>query len=399
MNVLMVVGNYFPESCGGTQVFTQVLSEGLINRGYKVSVLCMGKKDSIEYIKGVRVYRIVPFELCVLGKSRFVRFINKCLHIYNPFNSSKIKKILLLENPDIVHIQMVRMITPIVTKIAANMNIKIVCTLHELFSLWNFNPFATKDLSRLLYTSPPFIVKFYKKIHRSISSRVSVVTAPSEFVLKKYLNEGYFKNAEKILINNSIPFNTKNVDIAYKRKKEGLKRKKTVNFLYIGRVDHYKGIELMLKVFIDNTNPNLRLYIAGTGVLEGLIADSTKRDKRIKYFGFVYADEKEELFKQCDVLLFPSTYPETFGLSILEAYINGLVVIGSDVGAVAGVIEDKKTGLLIKPNDYDSLLNAIQYFSVSSKIIKHLAYCREILKKYTFSDFLANYETVYKSQW
>ena len=58
MKIMMVVGSYYPESFGGTEIFTKDLSEDLTSKGIKVCVICAGEKIITEFINGVKVYRI-----------------------------------------------------------------------------------------------------------------------------------------------------------------------------------------------------------------------------------------------------------------------------------------------------------------------------------------------------
>lgn len=396
MKIMLVVGNYFPESCGGTQVFTQVLAEALNHAGHDVSVLCMGDNDKDEIINGVKVYRMKVVQIEKWTKNKLVYFINKCLHMYNPFNAKKLIPILKKEQPDILHLQMARMISPSVLSVAHKMNIKTIHTLHELFSLWNFNPFIQKDIANILSTKPGIIVRIFKEIHKNISHSVSAVTAPSNFALKQYLREGYFRSVKKRIIPNAIPFNIEEVNRIYKIKQQKLGTTIKVKFLYIGRLDHYKGLELILSEFTKLKDLNIELIIAGIGTLESLVKEYCEKDSRIKYRGFVYGSEKDELFSEANVLLFPSTYYETFGLVILEAYIHGLVVIGSNIGAVPDLVSHSKTGYLIPPNDSSALSNAIKHFSHPENILSLLDNCKEELRKYDFKEFIKRYEELYR---
>jgi len=94
---------------------------------------------------------------------------------------------------------------------------------------------------------------------------------------------------------------------------------------------------------------------------------------------------------------------ETFGMSILEALSCGLPVISTDSGAIPEIVEDKKTGILIKNRDFvefakniifylsnEELLKkmrlasrkrALTYFSIQNMIDKHIHYYQETLRK------------------
>ena len=57
----------------------------------------------------------------------------------------------------------------------------------------------------------------------------------------------------------------------------------------------------------------------------------------------------------------PSTWYESFGLIIVEAFATGLPVIASDLGALAELIAVGRTGLLFRPGDADDLLAKVRW--------------------------------------
>ena len=62
---------------------------------------------------------------------------------------------------------------------------------------------------------------------------------------------------------------------------------------------------------------------------------------------------------------------EGFGMVLLEANACKKPVIGSDIGGIRFVIQNNKTGLLISPNNVQSLSEAIKKI-LSNKILANL---------------------------
>lgn len=60
-----------------------------------------------------------------------------------------------------------------------------------------------------------------------------------------------------------------------------------------------------------------------------------------------------------DTVIVPSTYPESFGRSVLEAQASGRPVVASRLGALADIVEHEGTGLLVPPGDPSALAAAI----------------------------------------
>ena len=400
MKILMVVGGYPPEDCGGTEVFTQILSEGLVNKyKCKVVVLCMGEQQSVKAINGVQVYRRKIRNIPFLEHFYLVYFINKILHMYNPFNKKMFEEILDKEKPDIIHINMLRMFSPSIVLVAKKRKIPIVQTLHELYSLWNFNPFKGRKVKNLLNSRPSLLVNYLREKQRKILTNIQAVTAPSQYVLNIFEEEGYYRFSRKEVIPNAFPYDMKKIENIYNERLIKLKKKQEINFLFVGRLVPEKGIELLLDVFLDIKSPSMNLFFMGTGPLENKIVQAIKQDNRIHYMGFLSGKEKSDAFKSCDVLILPSEstlFPETFGLVLLEAYMHGIPCIASNKGGIPEVVENSKTGILILPGSFLELKKAILYFSNPINIQKSLPYCLKKIKQYDYDIMLDEYISTYK---
>lgn len=82
---------------------------------------------------------------------------------------------------------------------------------------------------------------------------------------------------------------------------------------------------------------------------------SPLRDK-IKFLGYVDADDKPALYQKADLFLFPSFY-EGFGFPVLEALACGTPVITSNRSSLPEITEN--AGYLINPNNTLSISEAI----------------------------------------
>jgi GT2 family glycosyltransferase/glycosyltransferase involved in cell wall biosynthesis len=66
-----------------------------------------------------------------------------------------------------------------------------------------------------------------------------------------------------------------------------------------------------------------------------------------------------EALRSLDVLVMPSIWPETSGIVIREAFLTGLPVIASNIGAIPEAVEHQRNGLLFEPGDVEGLRNAL----------------------------------------
>jgi glycosyltransferase involved in cell wall biosynthesis len=120
--------------------------------------------------------------------------------------------------------------------------------------------------------------------------------------------------------------------------------------LYVGRLEDYKGVQVLLSAFARAVaeEKDLRLAIAGDGSLrsrvEALAADA---DCRVTYLGRLSGDDVPRAYLAADLLVLPSL-SESWGLAINEAMACGLPVIASDqVGCADDLVRQGETGLVV----------------------------------------------------
>ncbi len=105
-----------------------------------------------------------------------------------------------------------------------------------------------------------------------------------------------------------------------------------------------------------------RLRIAGSGpdrAVLARLADELGVSRRVEYLGFVSDGEKlRELYRGASVLALPSAY-EGLPMVLLEAMGCGTPVVGSDIPAIAEVVEHGRTGLLVPVGDSAGLAEAL----------------------------------------
>lgn len=133
--------------------------------------------------------------------------------------------------------------------------------------------------------------------------------------------------------------------------------------LYVGRLDPFKGPDILIRAIGDI--PGAILVIVGgqngdSGMkwLKNLSNGLGVKDKVI----FCEAMPQHLLpsyYTAAHVLAIPSHH-ESFGLVCLEAMACGTPVVAADVGALSTLVKDRKTGFLVKkqhPAEYTKTLN------------------------------------------
>ena len=120
--------------------------------------------------------------------------------------------------------------------------------------------------------------------------------------------------------------------------------------VYAGRFTPEKKLHLLIDAVRKLGRP-YHLVLIGSGT-------ELPRYPQITYVPFK-RDQRQlaRLLASCDMLVHPGDC-ETFGLIVLEAMACGLPVVGTSGGGVAELVDDD-TGILARPNDVDSLAEAI----------------------------------------
>ena len=133
-------------------------------------------------------------------------------------------------------------------------------------------------------------------------------------------------------------------------------------FLYVGRYSKEKGIFSLWQAFIelvDEKKMKWELWCMGTGPeFENRILHP-----QIKHFGFVQPEDMDELIKNVDVFVLPSTY-EPWGLVVHEMVCAGMPLITSDkVGATEKFLVNDQNGCIFNANSGQDLKKNLQKIS------------------------------------
>ena len=74
----------------------------------------------------------------------------------------------------------------------------------------------------------------------------------------------------------------------------------------------------------------------------------------------MFGGEKDELWLESDVFVFPTYHREGLPYALLESMAAGAVPISCPVGAIPEVVEDQKEGLFVQPRDARALAAAVR---------------------------------------
>lgn len=138
-------------------------------------------------------------------------------------------------------------------------------------------------------------------------------------------------------------------------------------YVFVGRLEKLKGIELLTDAFI--RMPNRQVYIMGDGVLEQEIKEKCRKQNagNIRFMGRTKGSEYAGTLAKAKALIVTSQCYETFGMSAAEAYSLGVPVIAGDIGNIGDIVIEGRTGLHFRYNSVDALIDTIDKFEQLGK--------------------------------
>lgn len=170
---------------------------------------------------------------------------------------------------------------------------------------------------------------------------------------------------------NIVRFNP-SVDIRVAVRKELNITDDKVVFVFMGRLNHDKGLYELLPAFNRLVETNKNVFLLLFGMDEENIATTFGQYNNLTkesflYYGVTY--EPQRMLQAGDVFVLP-TYREGFGSSVIEAACLGLPTITSDVYGVLDASVSGETGLRCKVGNVESLYVCMKELAENSEKCK-----------------------------
>jgi len=166
--------------------------------------------------------------------------------------------------------------------------------------------------------------------------------------------------------------------------------KSKATFLFMGAMGEHKNPK---DAILAAKKAKAKLILAGGKKREPYFSKEIKPlidGKQIKYVGEIKGEERIKFLSSAKALLFPIKWPEPFGLVVIEAMACGTPVIAYPNGAVPEVVEDGKTGFIIK--NVNEMAKAIKNVDKINR-----EDCRKRVEKhFTIERMIDSYEKVIK---
>lgn len=386
MNIIQVVHRYYP-AIGGAENQVKSISEELVRRGHKVSVITTSSVSVLDVPSLFHPFRRKKMnirkdeEIEGVGVHRY----DALFRFYGFLVTTPLRK-LLTEKADIVHAYGFYITTSLVAMmIAKQRSIPFLLT--------------ANDATVSLYGSPA--KRAFSNIFNLTLGKLLILNSAKLIAVSRTNAEDIAKvgaTKEKIRI---IP--------------NGIKMERFVNanlddrgksgpiVLYVGRISEDKGIECLLRAApsVLRQFPNTEFLIVGEdyGYLNNLksLVNSLGIEKSVIFTGRLTNRRLVDVYRSADVFVLPSEL-EAFGIVVIEAMASGVPIIVSNCGGMKNIVEDGMNGLIFDVGDARQLADKIRLLISDEELRSRLAENgRETVReRYTIEKVVDTLERLYE---
>jgi glycosyltransferase involved in cell wall biosynthesis len=357
VKIAIVSQLYKPFFKGGAEISSEFLARGLRSAGHEVLVISSavgGAKPGVDEVDGVPVHRLrtgLPYDVMSSGpKPKWAKAVWHAIDIWNPTVFGAVKKLLVAERPDVLHTNVIVGLSTSVWTAARAAGVPVVHTLRDYYLLCVRSLLCKADGRICRQLCGP--CQFFSACQRPRSKGVGAVVGISRFVLEKHREMGFFRDAPGHVIHNAVLGES----VAPRTKPPG----EPLEMLFMGTVEPYKGVDVVLNALAQSSSLPVRLHICGGGAGLKSLQERWAGDARVIFEGVVQGDRKRALIAGADVMVVPSVWFEPFGRTVIEGYQQGLAVVGSRIGGIPELIEDGVTGRLFEPGDSRQLRGVLE---------------------------------------
>ncbi len=394
MKICLINNLYDPYTKGGAETVVKATADGLVKNGHTVMIITAGRKDeTIE--QDIKIYRIRAWNFFsffdIDKKPAFLRLVWWFFNIFNLSVVKKVERILQQEHPDLVHTHNLSGLSFLLPRSIKKLKIKHIHTLHDIQLVYPSGQLIYDQEKNFINTF--FLRVWYEKLVRTLFNSPQIIISPSQWLLDFYLKKNFFTHSQKELVLNP---STQIFDGQLRLPKIKVDE---FNFLYVGRVEEYKGIMLLIQAFkkISMSDKKVFLHIAGTGREMKKAHSLAAESENIFFYGQLERERLTDLYGQAQVLILPTLTYENAPTVIVEAFSRGLPVIASNLGGIIELVQEDKTGFLFKPGDIEGLVKTMLNVLDNDNLNNLSQNCWQRAKKHNLDMYIKRLEEIYLS--
>jgi glycosyltransferase involved in cell wall biosynthesis len=403
--VLHVPYTFFPDTCGGTEVYVRGLAQCLASRGYLSAVAAPDVKPNEYVIDGLAVYRFesdrsrrielaygVPDEIAAEGFRAVLRKVHpRIVHLHA--RTSAISELLIDAAHDAGAAVVFTYHTPTVSCARGTMMLfgqercdGIIeakrCTACALSALGipksvarvvasapNAFAVGANDREQLAFLRIPSLIASGRRRFDGFICRVDHVVAVCQWVREVLERNGV--PPDRITLSRQGLSQTALDQPARTARDRG----GPLRIAYFGRTDGAKGPDLLARALkiIPKTPVQIDIYAvrqsAGPDQIYSWLSEQAKQDPRLTLRAAIAPDKVISVMAEYDLVAIPSRGLETGPLVALEASAAGVPVLGANLGGIAELVRSGTDGFLVPPDDAAAWAAAIAKFEENPHLV------------------------------
>jgi glycosyltransferase involved in cell wall biosynthesis len=215
---------------------------------------------------------------------------------------------------------------------------------------------------------PAKLYALYRNVWSELNvfaSKYKSIVVMSDFIKNECVIAGADSENVQVIPYFTLPINQQ-TNVAQKKK-----------LLYCGRLSQIKGVHTMIEALkpLFQKYEDLTLDIIGDGPFKDRLTKlvtELKLDDKVCFHGWLGRKEVAQALDNSYLVLFPSIYPEAFGISGIEAMMHGKPVVGFDVGGVSTWLKDGVTGYLVPKKDINQMRRRVEELMNDENLAKRM---------------------------
>ncbi|MFZ5595428.1 MAG: glycosyltransferase family 4 protein [Bacillota bacterium] len=384
MRILMFSWEYPPKSVGGLAQHVYDLTCALADIGEEVHLVTVGCEGAPqnEMVKGVRVYRVNPYQVSSLDFVNWVTQLNVALLERAVSVINEVGNFHIVHGHDWLSAYASR-------AVKHAFRIPLVATIHatEFGRNYGLHNNMQRHISDVEWW---MIYESWRVICCSIYMRgelrhVFQVPEDKLEIIPNGVNVSAFKPGK----NN------------YRRDDYASPNEQIV--LCVARLVREKGIQVLLDAIphILKYRPSTKFIVAGKGPHERPLRDQAAGmgiGDRVYFTGYVNDELRNSLYSWADVAVIPSLY-EPFGIVALEAMAARTPVVVSDTGGLGEIVQHTVDGLKTYPGSSQSLADNIIWMlsdRIMAEKMMQKAY-QKVLERYNWTEIAKQTRETYRN--
>ncbi|MBK8816888.1 MAG: glycosyltransferase family 4 protein [Methylococcaceae bacterium] len=361
---------------GGVPEHLLTLTEGLVQHGYDVAIVCNHISDPIKLrLQELGIHNI---KLIKLHRLPHPGDLISIWHLYNYLRESKF---------DIVHTHMSKAaLLGCLTAQAAKVPV-IVNTAHNLGCLAFKNP-----LVKALFW-------MYDKALFAVATDAVILVSDS--IRKQVIANRLLPEHKAIYVPNGIKVNDSTAGLGEVLVLKNQLKIAPDNFVIgtVARLVWFKGLHTLIAAMPDilKEHPNTTLIIIGDGPLKQELEQQARVLKVAQSVMFLgERSDAVELLPVLDIFVLPSV-SEGMPITILEAMAAAKPVVATKVGGIPELVSDGQTGILVPSEEPKSMALAISKLLSDPYLCKIMGLSgkKRVINEFSVSNMVENTISAY----